>query len=314
MKSISLVIPVKNEAKTAQALIDSIALQTVLPAEVIFIDGGSSDGTVDIVKANAGKFSFDIRVIEAKKAFPGEARNIGIKMSRNNVIAFTDAGITLDKSWLEELARPMDIDESIEAIYGAYEPVVDSFLRECSLVAYVPPRERVDGKLFRTNFIASSLFRKSACEKAGFFPPFRAAEDRIFMENVKKSGAKTAYTDKAIARWEIPGTIEGIFRRFCEFSYHDILAGRAKDWHYSVLRTYSIMAAFLLLGIFVMPIFYWGIPLLWFARLVNIYNKRKSELKPAFMFDPRYVFTICLIVFVTDFALFCGSIRHLRKR
>ena len=170
MKSISLVIPVKNEAKTAQALIDSISLQTVLPAEVMFIDGGSSDGTVDIIKANVGKFPFDIRFIEAGKAFPGEARNIGIKESRNNVIAFTDAGIILNKSWLEELARPIDIDETIDAVYGAYEPIVDSSLKECSLIAYVPPRERVDGKSFRTNFIASSLFRRSACEKAGFFP------------------------------------------------------------------------------------------------------------------------------------------------
>lgn len=314
MKSISMVIPVKNEEDTIGALIGSISRQTALPVEAIFVDGGSSDRTVDIIKENENKFPFDIRLIEAKKAYPGEARNIGINAAKCDLIAFTDAGITLDKRWLEELIRPMDIDDSVDAVYGAYEPVIDSFLKECSLIAYIPPKERVDGKIFRTDFIASSLLRKEACYKAGRFPPFRAAEDRIFMENVKKSGANIAHTDRAVVRWEVPGTIEGIFRRFREFSYHDIVAGRARDWHYSVFKTYGLLCVFLLLGIFVDPIFLWGIAFLWVLRLMNIYNKRRTELKPKFLFDPRYIFTIFFIVLVTDIALFSGSAKYIGKR
>lgn len=314
MKSVSIVIPVKNEERTVRPLVDSIAAQTALPAEVIFVDGGSSDRTVEIIKGSSGKFPFDIKVIEAKRAYPGEARNIGIENSRHDIIAFTDAGIVLDKRWLEELMRPMDIDERTEVVYGAYEPVADSFLKECSLIAYIPPKEMVDGKIFRTNFIASSLFKKEVCVKAGFFPPFRAAEDRIFMDNAKKSGARIAYTDKAVVRWEVPGTIKGIFRRFYEFSYHDILAGRARDWHHSVLKTYGLLALFLAAGIMVSPVFLWGIVILWLLRLVNIYRKHRADVEPEFVFEPKYVFTIFFIVLVTDFALFCGLARYAWKR
>lgn len=314
MKSVSMVIPVKNEEKTVQALVDSIVAQTVLPAEVVFVDGGSSDRTRDIIKDNAGRYAFDVRLIELERAYPGEGRNAGLKEAKCDLVAFTDAGIKLGKRWLEELTRPVDIDDGIDVVYGAYEPVIDSFLKECSLFAYIPPRERVDGKTFRTNFIASSLFSKSACDRAGHFPPFRAAEDKIFMENVKKSGAKIAYTDKAIVRWEIPGTIGGIFKRFREFSYHDILAGRAKDWHYSILRTYGLSVLFLALGSLVNPVFFWGAALLWLTRIFNLYYRRRVDLKAKFMFDPRYVLTICFIVLLTDLALFCGSARYLWKR
>ena len=147
-----------------------------------------------------------------------------------------------------------------------------------------------------------------------FFPPFRAAEDRIFMENVKKSGAKTAYTEKAIARWEIPGSIAGIFKRFQEFSYHDILAGRAKDWHYSVCRTYGLSILFLAFGFLVSPFFIWAAAVLWLVRIFNLYYRHRSDLKPKFMLDPRYVLTICFIMLLTDLALFCGSARYIWKR
>jgi glycosyltransferase involved in cell wall biosynthesis len=56
--TISVIVAVFNGAKTLQQCIDSVANQTYLNNELIVIDGGSSDGTVDILKNNFNKITF----------------------------------------------------------------------------------------------------------------------------------------------------------------------------------------------------------------------------------------------------------------
>lgn len=317
IKRVSIVIPVKNEAASVQQLIDSIADQSGLPAEVIFVDGGSKDGTKEIISRNIGKLPFTVKLVELARAYPGEGRNAGISEAASDLIAFTDGGITLDSDWLRELVRPMELDETIDVVYGAYEPIVDSFLKECSLMAYVPAREKINNRDFRTDFIASSLFKKKICFEAGLFPPYRAAEDRIFMESVKNTGATITYTDKAVARWQIPGSIAGIFKRFREFSIHDIMAGRARDWHHSVSRTYAVMLLLLLLGVFASRVFLAAMFALAAFRVFRILYNRRKDFKPKYALDPRYLFTIIAIILVTDIAMFYGwaeyMVRHYAK-
>src|SRR3989338_2187114 len=114
MRDVSLVVPVRNEEKTIQQLIDSIAIQTVLPREAIFVDGGSQDNTKRIIRDNIGRVSFQLKLIETEKAFPGQARNLGVRESSFGLVAFTDAGIRLDQEWLAELLRPTLEDETID--------------------------------------------------------------------------------------------------------------------------------------------------------------------------------------------------------
>jgi len=312
MRKVSLVVPVKNEEKTIKALIDSIGEQSSLPGEVVFVDGGSDDNTRSIIREKAREAPFEIKLVVAQKAYPGQARNIGVKESLHELVAFTDAGIRLDKKWLEELVRPIDENGDIDVVYGAFQPLSNSFIRECSLIAYIPAREKVrpGERLFRTNSIASSLFKRQVFDSVAPFPPFRAAEDKVFMDGVKKSGARIFHTDKAVVYWQIPESIKAIFKRFREYSAHDIAAGRARDWHYSVFRTYAAVLLLSLLGIFITPLFLWGIALLWTARIGRMFFKKREDFKLKFLLDPRYLFGIMFIVLVTDIALFYGSLKY----
>lgn len=314
LNDIAVVVPVKNEEKTIQTLIDSVDAQTFLPKVVVFVDGGSKDKTNEIIEKNVKNNSFKIKLIKTKDAYPGEARNIGIKSTVCKLIAFTDAGIRLNRLWLEELIRPLRKDEGVDVVYGAYEPVIDSFIRDCSLIAFIPPKETRQGLIIRTDFIASSLFKREICDSVGGFPPFRAAEDRIFMDKVKNKGAKVKYTDRAIAYWEIPGSIKAIFKRSFEFSYHDLIAKRGKDWHYSVFRTYGILLIFLALGIFIQPLFLFGILAVWGVRLTRLFIKKKKDFKLKFLVNLKYFSMINLIVFLTDTALFCGAVKYTFSR
>lgn len=55
---VTIIIAVFNGAKTLQQCIDSVAQQTYPNKELIIIDGGSKDGTVDLLKANQGKITY----------------------------------------------------------------------------------------------------------------------------------------------------------------------------------------------------------------------------------------------------------------
>jgi hypothetical protein len=205
----------------------------------------------------------------------------------------------------------MEADEEVDGVYGAYEPVVNSFVKECSLIAYIPPKEKIGKKIFRTNFIASSVFKKRIWTAVGGFPPFRAAEDKIFMDKVKNLRAHIVYTDKAVVYWDIPGTIQGIYDRFCQFSSHDLLAGRGSDWHYSVSRTYLVMLVCILLGFFVNKILIWGVLPMLVLRVIRIYMKHRWDVRLKYIFDIRYLAAITVIIFVTDLAMFAGSLKWL---
>jgi len=309
---ISVVIPVKDEERGIQSLINALKGQTFLPFEVIFVDGGSTDNTRDIIKRNMPLKEFSLRLVEKERAYPGEGRNEGVKEAKGDIIAFIDGGIIPDKDWLKELAAPVLKDNSVCIVYGAYEPVIDSFIKECSNMAFVPPRTMTGGKTIRTDFIASSLFKKEVVEEAGYFPPFRAAEDKIFMENAAKLSLKTVYAPDAVVKWEIPSSIAGIYRRFTLFSFHDIIAGRMKDWHFSVMRTYALMFALYALGNFVDPFFFLGIALVWLVRIAKAFVSRKYDFKLKYLVNPAYFLTIILIVFVTDIAMFSGCIKYIK--
>ena len=101
---VSLVIPVFNESENIADLLKTIKEQSYQPAEIILVDGGSTDDTVRIIKeytVNDPQF----RLIEAGRAMPGKGRNIGTKNAVHAWIAYTDAGIKLDKYWLENLVK-----------------------------------------------------------------------------------------------------------------------------------------------------------------------------------------------------------------
>src|SRR3954468_12380342 len=99
---VTLVVPVLNEETSLPRLLASIQSQTLPPAEIIFVDAGSTDSTQSIVQ-HAAQSDARIRLLVDSGATPGRGRNTGIAAAANDWIALTDAGIELASTWLEEL-------------------------------------------------------------------------------------------------------------------------------------------------------------------------------------------------------------------
>src|ERR1700756_816905 len=133
---LSLVIPVRDEAATILDLLKSLHSQTLQASEIVIVDGGSLDNTVEILQESAREDS-SLHLIEVHDATPGRGRNIGIEAASNDWIALTDAGIWLEPTWLERLAAEVERDPSVNLVFGAYEPQTVTFFQQCAASAYV---------------------------------------------------------------------------------------------------------------------------------------------------------------------------------
>lgn len=299
---ISLVIPVKNEADSLDLLIDSINKQSRAPDEIIFVDGGSTDGTVEIFrKLTAGDARY--RIIETGKASPGKGRNIGTENARSEWIAYTDAGIKLENDWLEQLVEKAAEFPEADFIYGNVSAVVDTLFKKCAMFAYVAPQPKTG---IRVKFIASSLVKKKVWQEVGGFPDLRAAEDLMFMEAVEDQGFKTAYAQKAMVYWQPQPHFAGTFRRFVTYSKFNVWAGRWRTWHYGLAKQYLIIAPFAALAFW--HSYRWAvIILLWLlARTAKRILLHKREFGFGALFNPLIFAGVLLIILTLDAATFVG--------
>lgn len=85
---VSVIIPTRNSGKTIKKTIISILRQDYKNIEIIVVDDGSTDNTLEILKDFSDKIFL---VLLDKKVLAGEARNEGIKKSNGNLVAFCDS-------------------------------------------------------------------------------------------------------------------------------------------------------------------------------------------------------------------------------
>ena len=87
----SVVIPTFNRADLIGATLESVLGQQHDDWEVVVVDDGSSDATLQVVESYQARFGPRLRVIEQPNSGPGAARNRGIEAARGRYIAFLDS-------------------------------------------------------------------------------------------------------------------------------------------------------------------------------------------------------------------------------
>jgi cellulose synthase/poly-beta-1,6-N-acetylglucosamine synthase-like glycosyltransferase len=274
---------------------------------VIIVDGQSTDRTCGIVEGFIRR-GHPITLLQAGLTHPGEGRNIGVLASSYDTLAFTDAGIRLDSRWLEKLSEPLERDSSVDVVYGTYEPVLDTFFKECAALAYVPSSVVRNGRRIRGPSIVSCLMRKSVWKAVGGFPPHRAAEDLIFMEEVAGRGFTAAYAPEAVAYWQVVPDWRAMFRKFSLYSYHNLLAGRARYWHRGVARVYGVAFVFVVSG--VLHTAWWLlIPIgMGFARVVKTAFLKRHTFSFGDVFRVKRLLCLGALLLILDAATAWGAV------
>jgi len=237
---ISVVVPVRNEADSIRDLLDSLLSQTRLPTEIVITDGGSNDGTPEIIEGYVRQGN-PVRLIREKLALPGRGRNLAAAQASSEWLAFIDAGIRPEADWLAALSKRAEA-EGADVVYGAWEPVVDNFFKKCAAIAYLPPPARNGDSFIRPRFLASALMRRVVWESAGGFPEhLRSAEDIVFMNNIERGNFRVVSAPDALVHWQIQSTLWRTFKRFRTYARNNMRAGLWRQWQAAVFKRYGLL-------------------------------------------------------------------------
>jgi len=164
---ISIIVPTLNEEKHIAYLFASLKMQTYPNFEVIVVDGGSKDQTIEIAR----KYGAKTIVLPGYREFP--SRNVGASMAVSEILLFTCADVIFPKNLLAKICEKFERDPQLLAVSGPSVPYDASLMGKIMYGIYNIIRylfSKLPGKLRRfstsTNFLA---VRREAFEKTGGF-------------------------------------------------------------------------------------------------------------------------------------------------
>lgn len=104
MCKLSVVVPILNEQNSIAEFLDSVVESSFekKDMELIVVDGGSSDATLEILESYMQKYSF-IKLLHNKEKIVPKSMNIGIKNSKGEYVVRVDAHASYPKDYFEKL-------------------------------------------------------------------------------------------------------------------------------------------------------------------------------------------------------------------
>ena len=201
---ISVILPVRNERAMLPRLIDELLRQNY-PSdryEILVVDGGSSDGTADLVRRRFSNKHVRVKVLDNPGIRSSAGRNVGVRAAAGDVILFIDGHCTIPSHNLLEdtaailaqtgagcLCRPQPLLAASETHTGEVIAQIRSGQaeREMKSCGFIDP---VQG---------GCAYRRDVFSRVGLFDEnFDGCEDAEFNTRVRRAGIR-AYADPRLA-------------------------------------------------------------------------------------------------------------------
>jgi glycosyltransferase involved in cell wall biosynthesis len=203
----SIVIPVFNEENRVRDCIKYMASQTVKP-EVIFVDGGSRDRTVAVIKEAMKKNkNFRLTFEKGSKRSVANASNTGWKIATGEVLLVTGVDTAIEPDFTEKVVSEFKKHPKANLIRFVSRPLPPERFKSPIEKAMFYKDERGDGRLL--------LFRTKISKTAGMYDPgLGFGDDKNFW---KKVLSKEKMVDvKTVVRYSKSATLDlkGIAMRY----------------------------------------------------------------------------------------------------
>lgn len=205
---ISIVIPSYNMAEFIEETIQSILNQNYLDFECIVIDGGSTDGTLDILK----KYENKIVWVSEKDRGQSDAINKGLEQASGDIFAYINADDAYEEGCFQKVADYFDKNPTTKWVYGKCKIINENGLEIRKLITSYRNfwlKRYSYTRLLTLDFIAQPavFWRKELSGEIGLFD----IEKHLSMEYEYwlKAGARydPAFIDDYLARFRVhPGS------------------------------------------------------------------------------------------------------------
>jgi len=309
----TVAVTLKNEFATLPTLIDSLISQSIKPLEIVLVDGGSCDGSLDYLREVAAKNSL-VRLIESDNTNIAQGRNIAAEAARGDIIVFTDAGSYADARWLENLLISLSEDDEDVVVGGYTNPICNNFLQKLLACANLPLLNEIKEKKFMPSSRNIALY-KDAWRSAGGYPEWLVfGEDMYFDKTLKRLGYEIRFQPRAVVNWYLRSDLVSIFKQFFRYSYGDGVAKMYTNRHTIRFLSYALLVVMALDSIFLS----WYIVFVLllsasaylvkpYLRSVKIFKGGAGELILCWLLIPAMAMYI-------DIAKMCGYLYGLFKR
>jgi glycosyltransferase involved in cell wall biosynthesis len=149
--SVSFVIPTLNSARTLENCLMSIRAQNYPNAEIVIVDAGSTDGTLEL----AERYGVD-QVVDNPLQTGESGKAVGARAAQGEILAFIDSdNVLIGTNWLGRMMKPFaDADVvSAEALRWDYGPGYSLVDRYCALTGVNDPASIFVGNYGRYSFL-----------------------------------------------------------------------------------------------------------------------------------------------------------------
>lgn len=293
MAKVAVVITVLNERETIGGLTSALKSQTLQPAEIIIVDGGSTDGTWEWLRKAPG-----IRAIQ-KRGNRSAGRNFGVSQSKSPVIAFTDAGCIPQPDWLQELTKPF-ADAQVQVVSGYYKGSPNNVFEKCLVPYVLVMPDQVAGEFLPAT--RSMALRRSVWNTSGGFnQKLGHNEDYEYAHRLKKLGYRFTFAPAAVVGWQPRKNLRQAAWMFLRFAIGDAQAGILR----SKVKLLALRYYLFFFGVFLSK-YVW---LLAVPYLLWAIGKNYKYVK-----DVRAVYWLPLIQLTADIMVLFGTIVGLLSR
>ena len=227
-KKVSVIVPVYNSRKTIGRCLKRLVNQSY-PVEIIVVDDGSIDNTVEIVQ------KFKVKLLKQRHKGPGAARNLGVSKAKGDIIVLVDSDEYCDRDYIKNLIRPILEGKAIGTVSSdVHVANVDNKWARCWSISHGLGKDNLSIRIAESD-IFRAILKEKFLGVGGFDENIGYSDDRLST----KLGVKAYFVNNAKFYHEYPSSLKDIYK-------HAVWIGKSEESRKSSFV--GIMAHFFLIS------------------------------------------------------------------
>lgn len=223
--NVSIVIPMYNEAAFVERLVDDLARQDYAGAiEVLVADGGSTDGSVELLTAAARRAGLDVRVLDNPDRFQSHGLNRCIRAATGDVVIRLDAHTHYDPNLVRNSVDALQ-ETRAWVVGGNFECEGETVFERAAACAYDSPfggtswtRHQYGSERVDADIVYYGTFPRFAFERVGLYDEaLQVGELEDLCERIRGAGGRVVYDPALRIRYRPRDSFRRLFVQYYRY-------------------------------------------------------------------------------------------------